>query len=102
MEEYRLIKCEKEYAGAVVRIILNSPKANVLEGAMLAEISLALEGLAKDKDVKLIVFEGEGKHFSFGASGPRAHEGQGGHDAQGFSRRVLPTHGNGRSYHGGG
>ncbi len=70
MEEYRLIKCEKEYAGAVVRIILNSPKANVLEGAMLAEISLALEGLAKDKDVKLIVFEGEGKHFSFGASVP--------------------------------
>ncbi|MDQ7783857.1 MAG: enoyl-CoA hydratase-related protein [Desulfomonilaceae bacterium] len=70
MEEYRLIRCEKAYAGDVARIILNAPKANVLEAAMLGEISCALEGLAKDKDVKLIVFEGEGKHFSFGASVP--------------------------------
>lgn len=70
MEEYRLIRCEKEFDGALVRITLNAPKANVLEAAMLGEISCALEGLSKDKDIKLIVFEGEGKHFSFGASVP--------------------------------
>lgn len=70
MEEYRLIRVEKEFDGAVVRIILNAPKANVLEAAMLGEISCALEGVSQDKDVKIIVFEGEGKHFSFGASVP--------------------------------
>jgi cyclohexa-1,5-dienecarbonyl-CoA hydratase len=66
--EYRLIACERLYEGAVVKIVLNSPKANILEAAMLAEISVALEGVAADKDVKLVVFEGSGKHFSFGAS----------------------------------
>lgn len=66
--EYRLITCERLFEGSVIKIVLNSPKANILEAAMLAEISAALDGLATDKDVKLIVFEGSGKHFSFGAS----------------------------------
>jgi cyclohexa-1,5-dienecarbonyl-CoA hydratase len=68
--EYRLITCEKLYDGAVVRIVLNSPKANVLEAAMLREILQALDEVANQRDVKLIVFEGAGKHFSFGASVP--------------------------------
>ena len=70
MEDYRLIRCEKIFDGSVMRIILNAPKANVLEAAMLGEITQALGDIEKDKDVKLIVFEGEGKHFSFGASVP--------------------------------
>lgn len=68
--EYRLITCEKLYDGAVVKIVLNSPKANVLEAAMLREILQALDEVADQQDVKLIVFEGAGKHFSFGASVP--------------------------------
>ena len=66
--EYRLIQCEEHFDGAVFKIVLNSPKANILEAAMLREISAALDGLGTEKDVKLIVFEGDGKHFSFGAS----------------------------------
>jgi cyclohexa-1,5-dienecarbonyl-CoA hydratase len=66
--EYRLIKCERLFDGAVFKIVLNSPKANILEAAMLAEISAALDALFTEKDVKLLIFEGEGKHFSFGAS----------------------------------
>ena len=66
--EYRLIQCEKHFEGAVFKIILNSPKANIMEAAMLGEISAALDGLGTAKDVKLVVFEGAGKHFSFGAS----------------------------------
>jgi cyclohexa-1,5-dienecarbonyl-CoA hydratase len=66
--EYRLIKCEQLFDEAISKIILNSPKANVLEAAMLTEISAALDELAQRKDLKLLVFEGEGKHFSFGAS----------------------------------
>src|SRR4030042_4822442 len=63
-----LISVEKHFDGAVTKIILNSPKANILEAAMLGEILCALAGMSNDKDLKLIVFEGVGKHFSFGAS----------------------------------
>jgi cyclohexa-1,5-dienecarbonyl-CoA hydratase len=66
--QYRLIQCEELFGGAVFKIILNSPKANILEAAMLGEISAALDGLGAAKDVKLVVLEGSGKHFSFGAS----------------------------------
>lgn len=66
--DYSLIKIEKFFDGAVVKIMLSSPKANILEAAMLGEISCALDGLANEKDIKALVFEGEGKHFSFGAS----------------------------------
>ncbi|AFM24192.1 enoyl-CoA hydratase-related protein [Desulfomonile tiedjei] len=68
--DYKLIKCEKLFDGAVFKVVLNAPKANILEAAMLGEISCALDGLCSEKDLKLIVFEGEGKHFSFGASVP--------------------------------
>ncbi len=68
--ENRLIKCEKHFDGAVLKITLNAPKANILEAAMLGEIACALAGLSNEKDLKLIVFEGEGKHFSFGAAVP--------------------------------
>ncbi len=68
--DYKLIKDEKLFDGAVRKIVLNAPKANVMEAAMLDEINAVLDGMSSDKDVKLIVFEGEGKHFSFGASVP--------------------------------
>ncbi len=68
--DYKLIQCERLFAGAVCRIVLNAPKANILEAAMLAEICDALKSLIDDKTLKLIVFEGAGKHFSFGASVP--------------------------------
>lgn len=68
--EYKLIQCEELYDAAVFKIMLNAPKANVLEAAMLGEICCAIASLKDQQDVKLIVFEGAGKHFSFGASVP--------------------------------
>lgn len=68
--DYKLILCEKHCDAAVLKIVLNAPKANVLEAAMLEEILSVLEGIRTDKDLKMIVFEGAGKHFSFGASVP--------------------------------
>ncbi len=68
--EYKLIRSETYQEGAVQKIILNSPKANVLEAAMLGEINAVLDDLLNHKELKLLVFEGEGKHFSFGASVP--------------------------------
>lgn len=68
--EYKLIRCEEHCEGSVLKVVLNSPKANILEAAMLGEIFSVLEGPGADKDRKLVVFEGAGKHFSFGASVP--------------------------------
>ncbi|MGO8881050.1 MAG: enoyl-CoA hydratase-related protein [Desulfomonilaceae bacterium] len=68
--EYRLIKVEKYFDESVIKVVLNSPKANVLEAAMLGEILEVIQDLSIDNNLKLLVFEGAGKHFSFGASVP--------------------------------
>jgi cyclohexa-1,5-dienecarbonyl-CoA hydratase len=68
--EHRLIRVEKHHDGSVIKIVLNSPKANILEAAMLSEILDVIQGNFGNNDLKLIAFEGEGKHFSFGASVP--------------------------------
>ncbi len=41
-----------------------------LEAAMLGEILEVIHDLGNDNNLKLLVFEGAGKHFSFGASVP--------------------------------
>ncbi|MCA9669995.1 MAG: enoyl-CoA hydratase/isomerase family protein [Myxococcales bacterium] len=59
-----------ERDGALVRLTLSRPKANVLDAPMVSALRGELAWLqdeARDK-LKLIVFEGAGKHFSFGAS----------------------------------
>jgi len=68
--EFRLIKVEKYFDESVIKVLLNSPKANVLEAAMLGEILGVIHSLSNNKNLKLLVFEGAGKHFSFGASVP--------------------------------
>jgi cyclohexa-1,5-dienecarbonyl-CoA hydratase len=54
----------------VVRIILNSPKGNVLDAVMMEDIQNTLKELKDQLQVKLIQFTGEGEHFCFGASVP--------------------------------
>jgi len=54
--------------GAVERIVLDRPKANVLDAAMMGAIREHIATLGGRTGLKLIVFEGEGKHFCFGAS----------------------------------
>ena len=59
---------EEQFDGQVIRLILNAPKANVLDREMMAEMQFELENISKD--VKIIQFVGSGDHFSFGASVP--------------------------------
>jgi cyclohexa-1,5-dienecarbonyl-CoA hydratase len=54
--------------GQVIRLTLNSPKANILDSKMMAELQSELDMLKDSPDVKLLQFIGEGEHFSFGAS----------------------------------
>lgn len=64
------VRVETLESGAVRRIVLATPKANILDGAKIAMLSEAFEEARRDTDLKAILLEGEGDHFSFGASVP--------------------------------
>lgn len=56
--------------GAVLRLVLDQPRANILSTAMMTELGAALEDHKDDKGLKLVVLRGAGGNFSFGASVP--------------------------------
>lgn len=62
------IRAESLHNGAVERVWLARPKANVLDTAMVLAIRAHLSALGGRAGLKLLIFEGEGSHFSFGAS----------------------------------
>jgi len=61
-------RLEFEHDGQVARIVLDAPKANIVDQAMMADLESAFERLASRRDLKAIVLTGEGPNFSFGAS----------------------------------
>lgn len=62
------ILIETLYDGQVLRLILNAPKANVLDAEMMSALQAALDALRAQPHVKMIQLQGTGDHFSFGAS----------------------------------
>ncbi len=62
------IQLEYLYENSVARIILDDGKGNVLDDIMMNELITTLTSFKENKDIKLVTFEGAGKHFSFGAS----------------------------------
>jgi cyclohexa-1,5-dienecarbonyl-CoA hydratase len=62
------VRAEITHGGQVGRIVLATPKANILSRAVMLEIMDALGILASRSDLKAIVIDSEGPHFSFGAS----------------------------------
>jgi cyclohexa-1,5-dienecarbonyl-CoA hydratase len=62
------IKVVYTHNNSVARIILDDGKGNVLDSIMMGELNNLLESFKSNKDLKLVTFEGAGKHFSFGAS----------------------------------
>jgi cyclohexa-1,5-dienecarbonyl-CoA hydratase len=63
------IRCSTEHSGEVLRIVLDRPKANILDSEMIGAIRRQIQATAESPGaLKLIVFEGAGEHFSFGAS----------------------------------
>jgi len=64
---YKTITVQELYDGQVCEITLATPPANIMTAGMMAEIEGQLE-LERQVGRKLIVFQGSGKHFSFGAS----------------------------------
>jgi cyclohexa-1,5-dienecarbonyl-CoA hydratase len=62
------LKLNFTHDNSVAQILLSAPKGNVLDGAMMGELLAVLNGFKGNKNLKLLTFEGEGDHFSFGAS----------------------------------
>jgi cyclohexa-1,5-dienecarbonyl-CoA hydratase len=62
------IEFNTNFGGQTVQIILNDEPGNVLDNEMMTGIKRSLLDLKDNRDIKLIVFEGKGEHFSFGAS----------------------------------
>lgn len=54
--------------GAVWHVRLAAPKANVIDAAMTAALTRTFADAAEDAGLKAVLLEGEGPHFSFGAS----------------------------------
>lgn len=57
-----------EAGGAIVRLTLARPKANVLDGAMVHALREVIRAIRPLGPLKLVVLDAEGPHFSFGAS----------------------------------
>ena len=53
---------------SVVQVILDDGKGNVLDSNMIEELTDIMRTIKDMPAVKLVTFEGAGKHFSFGAS----------------------------------
>jgi len=64
------LKLEYLHNGAVANITLDDGKGNVIDNIMMLEMLDLFAQFKENRDIKLIVFQGEGKHFSFGASVP--------------------------------
>lgn len=56
------------HEGQVLRVTLARPKANVLDAEMVGQIRAMAASTVAAGPLKLIVFAGEGRHFSFGAA----------------------------------
>jgi cyclohexa-1,5-dienecarbonyl-CoA hydratase len=54
--------------GTLLRLVLDRPKGNVLDGALMCEVATTLAAHRYDPHLRLVVIRGAGGHFSFGAS----------------------------------
>ena len=57
-----------EHEGQVARVALATPKANIVNQAMIAALAAAFEDLRNRPQLKVMILTAEGLHFSFGAS----------------------------------
>ncbi|MDD5762049.1 MAG: cyclohexa-1,5-dienecarbonyl-CoA hydratase [bacterium] len=62
------LKVELEKDGALLRLRLARPKANIVDAAMIAALRAALDLHLPGTHLRAVLLEAEGPHFSFGAS----------------------------------
>jgi cyclohexa-1,5-dienecarbonyl-CoA hydratase len=57
-----------EEGGTLLRITLTRPPGNIIDSAMVAALRAAVRGAGRNPELRTILIDAEGKHFSFGAS----------------------------------
>lgn len=62
------LKTWVERDGALLRLRLARPKANIVDAAMIAALQSALDAHRGDTGIRAVLLDAEGPHFSFGAS----------------------------------
>ena len=62
------LKAALERDGALLRLTLARPKANIVDASMIAALSGALARHEADRAIRGVLLDAEGSHFSFGAS----------------------------------
>jgi len=62
------LKAGIERDGALLRLTLARPKANIVDAAMIAALRDALAAHARTSTLRGVLLDAEGPHFSFGAS----------------------------------
>ena len=62
------VKAWLEHDGALLRLRLARPKANLVDAAMIAALHGALVEFREHKGLRGVLLDAEGPHFSFGAS----------------------------------
>ena len=62
------VRREISHDGGLWRVVLATPKANIIDMDKSARLSAIFREAAQDKALKAIVIDAEGPHFSFGAS----------------------------------
>jgi cyclohexa-1,5-dienecarbonyl-CoA hydratase len=62
------LKVWLEQDGSLLRLRLARPKANIVDAAMIAALSSALAEHRDRKELRAVLLDHEGPHFSFGAS----------------------------------
>ncbi|MBI5326333.1 MAG: enoyl-CoA hydratase/isomerase family protein [Ignavibacteriae bacterium] len=80
------INFEFTHNDSVAKIVLNDGKGNVLDAVMMNDLHSVFADFKKNSNVKFITFEGEGKHFSFGASVPEHTKSEAGKMLESFHR----------------
>ena len=81
---------EVEVAGEVCRIVLNRPeKLNALNEAVRSGLQDAVDSIAEQPEVRVVVVRGEGRAFSAGADLQDVGTGGGGRRAAGRWQRLL-------------
>ncbi|MCL2716211.1 MAG: cyclohexa-1,5-dienecarbonyl-CoA hydratase [Alphaproteobacteria bacterium] len=83
------LKVWVERDGTLLRLRLDRPKANILDAAMNAALEAALTEHGTARELRAILIDSEGGHFSFGASVEEHLPGQCRSMLEGFHRLVM-------------
>lgn len=64
------VRVEPLEGGAVLRVVVGGGKGNIIDRAVTEALAAVVAAVRADPAVKAVILEGDGAHFSFGASVP--------------------------------